>query len=217
MYDDVAEVEASFYIRVIKRGFDIVVGILGTVFVFFPIFIFIALFYQFGKNKGPIFFYQERMGKNYKKFKIIKFRSMVVNAEQVLEENTKLYQKYISNSYKLDPKEDPRLTGIGAFIRKFSIDEVPQFINILKGDMSFIGPRPILEKELDEYTEDQADLLLSVKPGATGWWQVSGRSDVHYPERCELELYYVRHASLALDVKILILTIVKVLGGNGAV
>lgn len=98
--------------------------------------------------------------------------------------------KNIKNSYKLPPDEDPRLTNIGDFIRKTSIDELPQFINLLLGDMSLIGPRPILDNELDEYTEEERRILLSVRPGITGIWQVSGRSDVFYPERCEMELYY---------------------------
>ena len=116
----------------------------------------------------------------------------------------------------MPPNEDPRLTNIGDFIRKTSIDEVPQFINVLLGDMSLIGPRPILENELDEYTEDEQETLLSVRPGITGIWQVSGRSGVYYPERCEMELYYPRNQSLRLDIKIFFLTIRRVLSREGA-
>lgn len=120
------------------------------------------------------------------------------------------------NSYKLPPDEDPRLTNIGDFIRKTSIDELPQFINLLLGDMSLIGPRPILDNELDEYTEEERRILLSVRPGITGIWQVSGRSDVFYPERCEMELYYPKNQSFWLDIKIIFLTIKQVLTREGA-
>ncbi|KXT90862.1 Undecaprenyl-phosphate galactosephosphotransferase [Streptococcus oralis] len=141
---------------------------------------------------------------------------MVENAEEVLTANKALYEKYINNSYKLPPNEDPRLTNIGDFIRKTSIDEIPQFINLMLGDMSLIGPRPILENELEEYSKEEQQVLLSVRPGITGMWQVSGRSEVHYPERCEMELYYPRNQSFLLDVKIFFLTIKKVLSGEGA-
>ncbi|HEM5207445.1 TPA: sugar transferase [Streptococcus suis] len=206
----------SIYLSVGKRIFDILIGIFGTVFIFLPSLIIISIFYQFGKNRGPIFFRQNRLGKNGKKFKIIKFRSMIVDAEKVLREDKLLYEKYVANSYKLLPEEDPRLTFIGAFIRRTSIDEFPQFLNVLLGDMSFIGPRPILDSELQEYTSEQQKKFLSVKPGVTGWWQVSGRSDVFYPERCKLELYYVEHYSLSMDIKIIFMTIWKVIHGHGA-
>ena len=141
---------------------------------------------------------------------------MIEDAEEVLKTDKVLYEKYIQNSYKLPPDQDPRLTSIGEFIRKTSIDELPQFINILKGDMSFIGPRPILDNELLEYSEEERIELLSVKPGATGWWQVSGRSHILYPERCELELYYVRNISFSLDMKIIRLSFQKIFLREGA-
>ncbi|MGT2928817.1 sugar transferase [Streptococcus dentasini] len=206
----------GIYNRYIKRGLDIVVGLVGTVVFFLPLAVIILCCYSFGKDKGRVVFTQERMGLNGQTFKIIKFRSMVENAEEMLKQDKELYQKYLSNGYKFPEGEDPRLTKIGAFIRKTSLDEFPQFINILKGDMSFVGPRPILAAELEEYTEQGKKELLSVKPGATGWWQVSGRSDVLYPERCQLELYYPRHFSFRLDVKITLLTVRQVLSGRGA-
>ncbi|TWT11042.1 sugar transferase [Streptococcus sp. sy004] len=206
----------TIYIKIIKRFFDIIIGLIGTVCLLFPSFIAIFAIYKYKKYDGSIFFTQDRFGKDGRPFKIIKFRSMVANAEELLKADEALYQKYIANSYKLPPEEDPRLTSIGAFIRRTSIDEFPQFINILKGDMSFIGPRPILADELSEYSLDQQKLLLSVKPGATGWWQVSGRSEVYYPERCELELYYAENISLKLDLTIMLLTVKKVLIGHGA-
>ena len=193
---------------------DVFIGLFGTIFIVLPLIIYII--YKIKGYKGSIFFTQYRVGLKGKKFKIIKFRSMVENAEEVLTANKALYEKYINNSYKLPPNEDPRLTNIGDFIRKTSIDEIPQFINLMLGDMSLIGPRPILENELEEYSKEEQQVLLSVRPGITGMWQVSGRSEVHYPERCEMELYYPRNQSFLLDVKIFFLTIKKVLSGEGA-
>lgn len=195
---------------------DVLIGLFGTIFIVLPCFLIIYIIYKIKGYKGSIFFTQYRVGLRGKKFKIIKFRSMVENAEEVLTANKELYEKYINNSYKLPPNEDPRLTNIGDFIRKTSIDEIPQFINLMLGDMSLIGPRPILENELEEYSKEEQQVLLSVRPGITGMWQVSGRSEVYYPERCEMELYYPRNQSFLLDVKIFFLTIKKVLSGEGA-
>ena len=201
---------------VVKRIFDTVSGIVGTCVLFLPAAILIFIIYKLKGYSGSIFFKQERLGLNGKKFKIIKFRSMIENAEEVLRSNKVLYRKYVENGYKLAPEEDPRLTTIGAFIRKTSIDELPQFINILKGDMSFIGPRPIIEEEIQEYKGSDKDKFLSVKPGATGYWQVSGRSNVSYPERCDIELYYVDNMSLLLDLKILLNSFAQVISKTGA-
>lgn len=207
----------SLYLKYGKRLVDILGGLVGTIFLFIPAFLLIALTYQFGKNKGPIFFRHRRLGKDGKQFDLIKFRSMVVDAEKVLRYDEALYKKYIENSYKLPPNEDPRLTSIGHFIRKTSIDELPQFLNILKGDMSLIGPRPIPMAELlQEYSTEKQIEFLSVKPGATGWWQVSGRSNVFYPERCDVELYYAQNISFKLDVKIILLTVKSVILKIGA-
>lgn len=201
-----------------KRVMDVFIGLFGTIFIVLPssLIIYIIYKYKIKGYKGSIFFTQYRVGLKGKKFKIIKFRSMVENAEELLTANKALYEKYINNSYKLPPNEDPRLTNIGDFIRKTSIDEIPQFINLMLGDMSLIGPRPILENELEEYSKEEQQVLLSVRPGITGMWQVSGRSEVYYPERCEMELYYPRNQSFLLDVKIFFLTIKKVLSGEGA-
>lgn len=199
-----------------KQLADFLIGLVGTIILVFPASLIIFVIYKIKGYKGSIFFTQYRVGLNGKKFKIIKFRSMVENAEEILQANEKLHQKYIENSYKLPPNEDPRLTIIGNFIRKTSIDEIPQFINVLQGEMSLIGPRPILDKELKEYSEDEQQLLLSVKPGITGMWQVSGRSEIYYPERCEIELYYPKNQAFKLDVKIFLLTIKQVLLGKGA-
>ncbi|OIK10585.1 multidrug MFS transporter [Bacillus sp. MUM 116] len=198
----------------IKRLIDIVgaaVGILLTL----PCLIVLSSFYLLGPNKGPIFFKQIRLGKNGEKFYIYKFRSMVVDAENKLKENKDLYQKYIKSNFKLEQNEDPRITSFGRFIRKTSLDELPQFFNVLKGDMSLVGPRPVVLEELNEYKDKKSE-FLSVKPGITGYWQVCGRSDVGYPERVNIELYYVYNQSLLLDVKIILKTIFQVIVRKGA-
>ncbi|MGG0175257.1 sugar transferase [Gottfriedia acidiceleris] len=197
-----------------KRTLDICGALVGVLFLGLTL-IFISFIYLFGENKGPIFFKQKRVGKNGKVFYIYKYRSMVVNAEEKLKTNKKLYSKYIANNYKLEPEEDPRITKLGAFLRKTSIDEIPQFINVLKGEMSLVGPRPVVEEELKEYEYKQHE-LLSVKPGITGYWAASGRSEVIYPERVDLELYYVYNQSFLFDIKILMLTIINVALRKGA-
>ncbi|RXT58691.1 sugar transferase [Lacticaseibacillus chiayiensis] len=207
-------VPASLIYLAEKRVFDIFCGLMGMVLVVVAM---LALFpfCLFGKNKGPLFFKQVRIGQNGKEFKIYKFRSMAVDAESKLRENKKLYQKYVANNYKLPAGEDPRVTKLGSFIRKTSLDELPQFINILKGDMSMIGPRPVVKEELVEYG-NLVSQLLSAKPGAMGLWQASGRSGIPYPERAELELYYVRHRSMHYDLLILCKNIVSILKKDGA-
>ena len=170
---------------------------------------------QFGDNKGPLFFKQTRIGLNHRPFKIYKFRSMVVGADEILHQNPELYQKYVANNYKLEPEEDPRITKLGRILRKTSLDEIPQFINIIRGDMSLVGPRPIVKDELSWY-EDRVDKFLSVKPGAMGLWQASGRSNIGYPERCDVELSYVDHASYWYDWQILFKNIISIFKSTGA-
>ncbi|MDT3392962.1 MAG: sugar transferase [Bacillota bacterium] len=199
----------------IKRTCDIIVSGLALVVLVPTAFLVMAIIYRFGENKGPMIYKQRRIGKNGKPFKILKFRSMVVNADKKLKANPELYRKYIANSYKLPAEEDPRITKFGRFIRKTSIDELPQFVNIFKGDMSLVGPRPVVEPELKEYGE-QVEKLLSMTPGAMGWWQASGRSNIEYPERCEVELYYIDHASLWFDIKVIFLNIVSIFKHTGA-
>lgn len=199
----------------IKRTCDIIVSGLALVVLVPTAFLVMAIIYRFGENKGPMIYKQRRIGKNGKPFKIWKFRSMVVNADKKLKANPELYRKYIANSYKLPAEEDPRITEFGRFIRKTSIDELPQFVNIFKGDMSLVGPRPVVEPELKEYG-DQVEKLLSMTPGAMGWWQASGRSNIEYPERCEVELYYIDHASLWFDLKIIFMNIISIFKNTGA-
>jgi exopolysaccharide production protein ExoY len=206
--------EAPLFYIISKRLIDIMGALIGILLTL-PIILVIMGFYLFGENKGPIFFKQIRIGKNGKEFYIYKFRSMVVDADRKLRENTELYNKYIKNNYKLEQHEDPRITPFGRFIRKTSLDELPQFFNVLKGEMSLVGPRPVVKEELKEYGNRQKE-FLSVKPGITGYWQVSGRSNVGYPERVDLELYYVYNQSIFLDIKIILNTIWIVLLKKGA-
>jgi len=202
--------------RFSKRLFDILIsGIMLVILI--PVFIVFSVIYLIGENRGPLFYRQVRVGRNGELFKMYKFRSMVVNADKKLLANKELYEKYVANSYKLPDGEDPRVTKFGRFIRRTSLDELPQFINIFIGNMSIIGPRPIVEKELTEYgTKERIDKLLSVTPGAMGYWQASGRSNIEYPERCEIELYYVEHASLGFDIKIMFKNIISIFKHDGA-
>jgi len=199
---------------VLKRMMDLIGAIVGIILTF-PIMILLTTFYLFGENKGSILFKQKRIGKNGREFYIYKFRSMVVDAERKLKENETLFKKYVENNFKLEQDEDPRITKFGKFIRKTSLDELPQFLNVLKGEMSLVGPRPVVVEELSEYGNEKAK-FLSVKPGVTGYWQVCGRSNVGYPERVNVELYYVYNKSLSLDIKILFKTVIQVLLKKGA-
>lgn len=202
--------------RLEKRGLDIVGGVVGLV----PFIIACGILYvpyKIGSNKGPMIFKQSRIGENGELFNIYKFRSMRVNADVILRADGELYQKYIDNGYKLEQSEDPRITRLGAFIRKMSIDELPQFINVVKGEMSLVGPRPIVTEELEEYKrENKVAEFLSMKPGITGVWQTSGRSNVGYPERVDLEVSYAEKNSILFDLKVIAKTIVKVFKKEGA-
>ncbi|OWR26788.1 multidrug MFS transporter [Saccharibacillus sp. O23] len=204
----------GFVFNATKRSMDMVASLIGLILLS-PVFLVLALLIKIEDPKGPVFFKQKRFGRNSNMFNIYKFRSMATNAEQRLKEDPALYEKYVANNYKLEQDEDPRITSIGRFLRKTSLDELPQLLNVLKGEMSLVGPRPIVAQELKEYKERKND-LLSVKPGVTGYWQVSGRSNVGYPERVDLELYYVYHRTIWLDIRILFATVVSVLLKKGA-
>jgi exopolysaccharide production protein ExoY len=197
-----------------KRMFDIVVTI-PLLLVLILAYLVLLPFYCIGEMKGPVLFKQQRLGRDGKLFYIYKFRTMVVNAEQLLQQSEELYAQYVQNNFKLEPEQDPRTTKLGRFLRASSIDELPQLFNIFKGEMSFVGPRPIVESELEFYGHRKVD-LLQVKPGLTGYWQVSGRSTVHYPKRAELELYYVENCSFRLDLWIMFKTVKVVFTKNGA-
>ena len=197
--------------RVIKRILNLLCSFVGVI-VLSPFFLIISLLIKV-TSKGPVFFVHERVGLNGKKFKLIKFRTMVNNAEEMIASFSPEQKKEWEENYKL--KDDPRITKIGKFLRRTSLDELPQLINILKGDMSIVGPRPVVDEELNWYG-DKKDKLLSVKPGLTGWWAVNGRSNVPYPERCDLELYYVDHISFALDAIIILKTLGTIIKKDGA-
>ena len=185
----------------IKRLFDIMMGLIALIMLI-PIALGIKIATLLSGDKHPIFFKQERIGKNGKTFSFYKFRSMIPDADKVLEQTLKM-DKLAAEEYKINKKlkDDPRITKIGKFIRKFSLDELPQVINILKGDMSFIGNRPYLPREKEDMTAFYDD-IVKTKPGLTGWWQVNGRSDVTFRKRLELESYYSKNQSLWLDIKI---------------
>ncbi|WP_236018473.1 sugar transferase [Apilactobacillus nanyangensis] len=199
--------------RFFKRLTDIILSLFGILLILlFSLFIFV--YYIFDKrDRGPIFFKQSRMGLHGETFYMYKFRSMVVNADEKLKENPTLYKKYLENNYKLEPRDDVRMTRIGTILRNTSIDELPQFLNVLKGDMSLVGPRPVVAVELREY---DAKKLLSVKPGIMGLWQAQGRSNIGYPQRADIEMDYVDNASYWFDLKVLLKNIIIVLKKDGA-
>ncbi len=196
--------------RYFKRFIDIVCSLVGCVIlaILYP---FIALAIKLN-SPGPVVYRRKVLGKNGRSFEAYKFRSMVANAEQLLLKNARLKRQF-DESYKL--KDDPRITTVGNFIRKTSIDEFPQLINVLKGEMSLIGPRMIAPDELPRYGE-WGEERLTVKPGLTGLWQVSGRQETKYEDRIKFDIYYVRNLSFGIDLKILLKTIPVVIGMKGA-
>lgn len=199
---------------IIKRLIDILFVILVSP-IFIPLMLILTLIVKVS-SKGPVFYGHKRVGKNGKEFKCWKFRSMVVNADQMLdklfETNPELKAEWAKDC-KLE--NDPRVTKIGKFLRKTSLDELPQILNILTGEMSLVGPRPVTEPELAKYGKYR-DYVLSVSPGLTGMWQVSGRSDTGYEERIMYDSYYIQNWSISLDIWILIKTIWVVIKGKGA-
>jgi len=180
-----------------------------------PVMLLVALIVKVTSG-GPVLFTQHRLGKHGKPFMVYKFRTMRRDAEDILKSTPGLYEKYKANNFKLPKREDPRITRIGAFLRASSLDELPQLINVLKGDMSLVGPRPIVPAEVEMY-RDYATLFLSAKPGMTGHWQVSGRSVIQeYDKRVELDLEYIRDQSFGKDIEILLRTVPSVLMRKGA-
>ena len=199
-----------------KRLFDITFSLLVLI-LFFPVYIVLALLIAFS-SEGPIFYLQERVGKNYRVFNCIKFRTMVTNADEILAqmmETCPEMRDEFNSTFKL--KDDPRITRVGHFLRITSLDEFPQFWNVLKGDMSVVGPRPLVVKELQKYGS-HIDQVLTIRPGITGLWQVSGRNDIPYPKRVQIDLHYVRSRSFLLDLWIILKTvnIVIIPKNNGA-
>ena len=200
---------------VIKRIFDILISLIGLILLI-PIAIIIKVAYMCTGDFTSIFFVQERIGKNGKLFKFFKFRSMVPNADEILFRTMEL-DEIVAQEYNKNKKlkDDPRVTKIGKLIRKLSIDEFPQFINVFLGEMSLIGNRPYLPREKQDMGEFYED-IIKTKPGLTGYWQVSGRSNTTFEKRLELEKEYSDNASLKLDIVIFFKTFAVVLFGKGA-
>lgn len=207
----------------LKRIIDIVLSIILLI-LFLPLIVIVSLLIKID-SPGPILAdVPERLGKNKKKFKMYKFRSMIINAHYLLRTDPKfklLYEEYKKGSYKL--RNDPRVTRIGRFIRKHSLDEIPQLINVLKGEMSLVGPRAYYADEYREqlkkfpHCREDFRKVFQVKPGVTGLWQVSGRSDIDFERRIKMDAYYVNNLSLWLDLKIILQTPWVMISGNGAV
>jgi exopolysaccharide production protein ExoY len=197
-----------------KRAADFI-GSIVLLILLSPIFAVVACVLKL-TSPGPVLFGQKRVGRIGKLFTMYKFRTMVPDAEKILKSKPELYARYIANNYKLPKNEDPRITRFGQMLRSTSLDELPQLLNVVKGDMSLVGPRPVVPAEVDNYG-DYASLFLSAKPGMTGHWQVSGRSEVaDYSKRVELDLEYIRDRSLAKDFEILLRTVPSVLRRKGA-
>lgn len=200
----------------IKRGIDLVAGVTGCLLLV-PITLFVVISNALNKDNGPIVFTQERIGKNGKVFKMYKFRTMVVGAEEILkkhiEEETEIGKEYIEHK-KI--KNDPRITKVGKFLRATSLDEFPQFINVIKGQMSLVGPRPYLPIEKDDMAE-YYDYIVQMKPGVTGPWQVAGRNNLEFNDRLELDKEYCTRRGNRRDVRILFKTVLKVVRKEGAI
>jgi len=197
-----------------KRVFDLL-GASLLLALSLPVFVIIAVLIKV-TSFGPILFKQRRLGRRGSQFSVFKFRTMRCGAEDELLRCPDMYKQYVANNYKLPPGEDPRVTRIGRFLRATSLDELPQLINVIKGEMSLVGPRPVVPAEISEYGA-YAGLFLSVKPGMTGRWQISGRSGIReYKRRVELDLEYVRDQSLLTDCRILLRTVPTVLWRKGA-
>lgn len=207
-----------------KRVMDIVMS-LGLGIFFLPVSLIVALAIKLETPEGPVFAdTPPRVGKNGKLFNTYKFRSMIPNAYDLIKTDPKfksLFDEYKKNSFKLI--DDPRVTKVGKFIRKYSLDEVPQFINVFVGDMSVIGPRPYYKDELEEQqrkypdTKELVRKTLSVRPGITGIWQVSGRSEINFDKRIDMDAHYAENMNLWYDLKILLKTPLVMLSGKGAV
>ncbi|MGA2911309.1 MAG: sugar transferase [Candidatus Levyibacteriota bacterium] len=218
----ITEVKKSGFYELVKRLVDIVCSSL-LIIIFSPVILIVSVAIKMDSD-GPAFAdTPERVGKNGQLFKMYKFRSMIENAHVILRQNpkfTKLYDKYRKGSYKL--KDDPRITRVGHFIRKHSLDEVPQLLNVLKGDMSLVGPRAYYPDELKEQqakypqTKEAVSIVLSIKPGITGYWQVSGRSEINFDKRIEMDATYVRKRSIIYDLWIILKTPWAMISGQGA-
>ena len=215
---DNMEISKKIY-KVVKRIIDIIGALFGCL-ILLPLTIVIWIVNLCSNDNGPVFYTQKRIGKHGKEFKILKFRTMCNKAQEMVKDEETM-KKYFTDdqikewkeNFKID--DDPRITKIGKILRKTSLDEFPQIINILKGELSIIGPRPVIEEELEKYKNNK-EKFLSVTPGLTGYWTANGRSDTSYDERMTMELYYVDNISFKLDVEIFFKTFITVLKREGA-
>ena len=204
------KISKKVYIK-IKRVIDVILASVALILLS-PLFAIIAIAIKID-SKGPVFFAHKRIGKNGKIIKLYKFRSMVINAEELIKSFTPEQMREYKENYKLT--NDPRITKVGKFLRKTSLDELPQLINIINGDLSIIGPRALVADELEKYGVNK-DKFLSVTPGLTGYWAANGRSNTTYEQRMEMELYYIDNLSLKMDIKVFFKTILSVLKKEGA-
>lgn len=197
--------------RIVKRVLDLIVAIIGLVVSIIPMALIVLLIKL--ESPGPAIYVHNRIGKDGKPLPLLKFRSMVMNAENLIETFTPEEKAEWEANFKLE--NDPRITKMGKFLRRSSLDELPQLVNIIKGELSVVGPRPVVTKELEKYGDQQAK-FLSVTPGLTGYWQAYARSTCSYEERMEMELYYVENANFWWDCKIVLATFGAVIRGHGA-
>lgn len=196
---------------VCKRIFDIVLSAIGLVLSIIPMIV-IACLIRIG-SEGSAIYVHNRVGKNGKPLPLLKFRTMYTGAEDMIDNFTPEQKAEWEENFKLD--DDPRITKIGKFLRRSSLDELPQLLNVLKGELSIVGPRPVVEEEIERYIEDR-DKFLSVTPGLTGYWQAYARSTCSYEERVKMEFYYIENANFWWDIKIMFATVGAVFRGRGA-
>lgn len=194
-----------------KRALDVVLSLLGIAISLIPMLL-IALLIRI-ESPGPAIYVHHRIGKNGQPLPLLKFRSMYANADEMFEEFTPEQKDEWEKNFKLD--NDPRITRMGGFLRRSSLDELPQLFNILRGELSVVGPRPVVPEELEKYGDDRAK-FLSVTPGLTGYWQAYARSTCTYEQRMEMELFYVENANFWWDIRIMFATVGAVLRGHGA-
>lgn len=194
-----------------KRVLDILVSVVGLIVTFLPMVIIVLLIKL--ETPGPAIYIHNRIGKDGKPLPLLKFRSMFINADEMIASFTPEQTAEWEKNFKLE--HDPRITKIGRFLRKSSMDELPQLVNVLKGELSLVGPRPIVTEELEKYGENRTK-LLSVTPGLTGYWQAYARNSCSYEERMEMELLYAEKANFLWDIKIMFATVGSVLKGRGA-
>ena len=203
--------QSKFIYEFIKRCFDVISSIIAIVF-FLPLYIAISILIKLD-SEGSIFFVHERLGINGKRIKVYKFRTMLSNAQKILNDMPDEMKMEFEENFKFE--NDPRITKVGKFLRESSLDELPQLINIIKGDMSIVGPRPIVVREIKKYGE-YGNKLLTIKPGLTGNWQVNGRSDTTYKERIKFDMDYIDIRSFWRDIVIILKTVGVVIKKVGA-